>query len=78
MATSHGLFGGWRTQRDRTYDVFSRVGFWHDPAKKRGAEQVCSARVVQTSTCSAIVRASSTSIPRYRTVLSTFVWPSSS
>ena len=32
----------------------------------------------QTSVCSAISRASSTSIPRYRTVLSSFVWPSSS
>ena len=32
----------------------------------------------QTSVCSAISRASSTSIPRYRTVLSSFVWPSNS
>lgn len=31
-----------------------------------------------TSVCSAISRASSTSIPRYRTVLSIFVWPKSS
>ena len=31
-----------------------------------------------TSVCSAISRASSTSIPRYRTVLSSFVWPSRS
>ena len=41
------------------------------------AEHVAIARVFQTSTCSAIARASSTSIPRYRTVLSNFVWPSS-
>jgi hypothetical protein len=34
------------------------------------AEHVRSARVLQTSTCSAIDRASSTSIPRYLTVLS--------
>jgi len=32
--------------------------------------------LIQTSTCSAIASASSTSIPRYRTVLSSFVWPS--
>lgn len=32
----------------------------------------------QTSVCSAISKASSTSIPRYRTVLSSFVWPSRS
>ena len=31
----------------------------------------------QTSICSAIASASSTSIPRYLTVLSTLVWPSS-
>lgn len=31
----------------------------------------------QTSVCSAISRASLTSIPRYRTVLSSVVWPSS-
>jgi hypothetical protein len=43
-----------------------------------GAERVRSAPVVQTSTCSAIVKASSTSIQRYRTVLSILVWPSRS
>ena len=37
------------------------------------AEHVCSARVIQTSTCSAMARASSTSMPRDRTVLSIFV-----
>ena len=37
-----------------------------------------SARVFQTSTCSAIARASSTSMPRYRTVLSILVCPSRS
>ena len=31
-----------------------------------------------TSVCSAISSASATSIPRYRTVLSTLTWPSSS
>jgi hypothetical protein len=34
--------------------------------------------VLQTSTCSAIARASSTSMPRYLTVLSILVWPSRS
>ena len=41
-----------------------------------GQEQVRSARVLQTSTCSAIESASSASIPRYLTVLSILVWPS--
>src|SRR5262249_23201653 len=48
----------------------SLVVFW--------AERVRSARVVQTSTFSAISRASSTSTPRYRTVLSIFEWPNKS
>lgn len=38
----------------------ARVSFWHDSAKKRRAGQGRSVQVVQTSTCSAIVRASST------------------
>jgi hypothetical protein len=36
------------------------------------------ARKSYTSVCSAISRASSTSMPRYRTVLSNLLWPSSS
>ena len=39
---------------------------------------ICTGAAAHRSICSAIVRASSTSIPRYRTVLSNFVWPSSS
>src|SRR5258708_1948302 len=50
---------------------------WHKPAVRGRAEHVRSARVFQTSTCSAIAKASSTSIPRYRTVLSILVCPSS-
>src|SRR6516164_5666651 len=41
-----------------------------EPAEHGWAEDVRSARGDQTSTCSANARASSTSIPRYRTVLS--------
>ena len=41
-----------------------------------GQGDVRSARILQTSTCSAMASASSTSIPRYRTVLSIFLWPS--
>src|SRR6266851_7861091 len=52
--------------------------YWHKPAVEGRAEHVRSARVFQTSTCSAIARASSTSIPRYLTVLSIFVCPSRS
>ena len=44
-------------------------------AAGRGAGGACEA---YTSVCSAISRASLTSIPRYRTVLSIFVWPSNS
>ena len=51
-------------------DTLSPVGSW--------AERGSSAQVLQTSIFSAISRASSTSTPRYRTVLSIFVWPSSS
>ena len=36
------------------------------------------AKISQSSTCSEMLRASSTSIPRYRTVLSSFVCPSRS
>jgi hypothetical protein len=46
---------------------------WRFSAQMERAEQICSARVVQTSTCSAMARASSTSIPRYLTVLSIFL-----
>jgi hypothetical protein len=42
------------------------------------AERTRSAQVGQRSTCSAIERASSTSMPRYLTVLSILVWPSNS
>ena len=42
------------------------------------AERNRSARVDQRSTCSAMVRASSTSMPRYLTVLSILAWPSDS
>jgi hypothetical protein len=51
---------------------------WPQAAEERRAEHVRSARVLQTSTCSAIAIASSTSIPRYLTVLSILVWPSKS
>jgi hypothetical protein len=44
----------------------------------RSAEHVRSARVFQTSTCSAIARTSSTLMPRYLTVLSILVCPSRS
>jgi hypothetical protein len=48
--------------------VDTNGSYWRDVAQMERAEHVCSARVVQTSTCSAIARASSTSMPRYRTV----------
>jgi hypothetical protein len=40
-------------------------------------ERVCSARIRQTSTCSAMTRASSNSMPRWRTALSILACPSS-
>jgi len=57
---------------------YSGVAYWSVSAVNGRAEHVCSAQVFQTSTCSAIARASSTSIPRYLTVLSILVWPSKS
>jgi hypothetical protein len=48
----------------------AHFAFWHKPAVRGWAEHVRSARVFQTSTCSAMARASSTSMPRYLTVLS--------
>jgi hypothetical protein len=45
------------------------VSSWHEAAERRRAENVRSARVIQTSICSAIAMASSTSMPRYLTVL---------
>jgi hypothetical protein len=53
------------------------VSSWHDADHRNGAKHVRFAPRVQTSTCSAIASASSTSIPRYRTVLSIFRCPSS-
>ena len=45
------------------------------PKQRRqdGQSNIRSARALQTSTCSAIAKATSTSIPRYRTVLSILV-----
>ena len=40
------------------------VRYWHQAALRWRAEHVCSARVIQTSTCSAMASASSTSMPR--------------
>jgi hypothetical protein len=57
-------------------EIASNVPFWPEPAEVDWAEHVRSARVFQTSTCSAIESASSTSMPRYLTVLSILVWPS--
>jgi len=54
------------------------VWIWHKPAVNCRAEHVCSARAFQTSTCSAIAKASSTPMPRYRTVLSILVCSSRS
>src|SRR6516165_11675680 len=54
------------------------VAFWHEGEAEGGQSQFGFAPVVQTSTCSAMARASSTSMPRYLTVLSILVCPSSS
>src|SRR5437763_6692631 len=54
------------------------VHTWHEAAVTGWAEHVRSAQVFQTSTSSAMARASSTSMPRYLTVLSILVWPSKS
>src|SRR5438067_3792336 len=74
-----------RLKRDRngqaeltnSTDHFARrlVRNWHEGEAEGGQSQFGFAPVVQTSTCSAMVRASSTSMPRYLTVLSIFVCP---
>ena len=55
----------WRTSGALFGHLYVRS--WHKPAVRVWAEHVRSARVFQTSTCSAIARASSTSMPRYLT-----------
>ena len=42
-----------------------KVRSWHEPEVGGRAEHACSAQVFQTSTCSAIAKASSTSMSRY-------------
>src|SRR6516225_10628436 len=56
----------------------AQVSYWHEAPLAIRQSNVRSARILQTSTCSAMASASSTSIPRYRTVLSIFLWPSKS
>ena len=61
--------------------IFECPLYGRDRAKRKScatnrAERTGSARLDQRSTCSAMARASSTSMPRYRTVLSILVWPS--
>jgi hypothetical protein len=55
----------------------AHVALWPNSPKCCRVERVSSARQVQTSIFSAISIASSISTPRYRTVLSILVWPSS-
>ena len=54
---------------------FCHFRSWPEAAGSGRAEHVRSARQVQTFTCSAIASASSTSISKYRTVLSSLVCP---
>jgi hypothetical protein len=66
-------------QRHAPADVgFLGAEDWPEASDAYRAEHVGSARVFQTSTCSAIECASSTSMPRYLTVLSILVCPSKS
>jgi len=67
-----------RPERSRTSPSVFNFRLWREGELKEGQSQFGFAPVVQTSTCSAIARASSTSIPRYLTVLSIFVCPNSS
>ena len=48
---------------------------WHEGEAEEGLSQFGFAPIVQTSACSAMAKASSTSMPRYLTVLSIFVCP---
>src|SRR5258708_36189594 len=59
-----------RDDSENRFQSPGRVRSWPTAADVDRAEDVRSARVLQTSICSAIARASSTSMPRYLTVLS--------
>src|ERR1700730_10149606 len=59
-------------RQSRGNSHFGLDRFWHETPLAIGQSNVRSARILQTSTCSAMASASSTSIPRYRTVLSIF------
>ena len=59
-------------RRTRCYDRFWPV------SDRRTSRRSLTAWRIYTSVCSAMSSASSTSMPRYLTVLSSFVWPSSS
>ncbi|MEW2915598.1 DMT family transporter [Ruegeria sp. ANG10] len=67
----------WRSVRYSGLDPNHRCGAAVGPIWI-GERHVPPANIVQMSICSAILRASSSSTPRYRTVLSTLVWPSRS
>src|ERR1700730_15148811 len=72
-----------RQTKEAETDMFDlqpprHISTLHEAPPAIGQSNVRSARILQTSTCSAIASASSTSIPRYRTVLSIFLWPSKS
>ena len=69
---------GWETERRQMAQATAPILDSTKPAVRGQAEYVRSARVFQTSTCSAIARASSSSMPRYLTVLSILVCPSKS
>src|SRR5262245_1209985 len=71
-----GKFPAVRSARDADTSFSTQPG--PEAADGQWAEHVRSAPVLQTSTCSAIAKASSTSMPRYLTVLSILVWPSRS
>lgn len=65
--------------------TYASVRFWPIAAPRRSTREaktehctICARLGFQTSVCPAISNASSTSIPRCRTVLSSFVWPSRS
>jgi len=68
MATSHHLV--------RLSEILKVVTgcFWPNSDRYKTATNTR----IYTSVCSAISNTSSTSIPKYRTVLSNFVWPNKS
>lgn len=68
----------WKLRHHKTIAKYKIVTIWlWEALQFIRLAVLCLTYIYQASVCSAISSASSTSMPRYLTVLSSFVWPSS-